>query len=76
VQDYSKDKNAEGIKWTLIALLSGGVASMSPNPLIKLVASLIAVASGTNAVNCYKSSAQIAYQQLLISKEQYRLPPA
>lgn len=78
--DYSKgenkDKSAEGNMWTLITLIFGGVAAISPHPFIKLVASLVAIASGTNAVSCYKSSAQSAYQQLATPEEHYRLPPA
>lgn len=78
--DYSKgenkDKSAEGNKWALITLLCGGVATIIPHPAIKLAALLVAIASGTNAVNCYKSSARIAYQQLATPEEHYQLPPA
>ena len=70
-----KDKSVEGTKWTVISLISGGLATISPHPLIKLVALFVAIASGTNAVNCYKSSAKTAYQRLPIPKKQYRLPP-
>ncbi len=78
--DYSKGENknktAEGIKWTLITSFFGAIATISPHPAIKLVALLAAIASGTNAVNCYKSSAQTAYQQLATPEEHYQLPPA
>ncbi len=72
----NKDQIAEGIKWTLITLFSGGVASISPHPGIKLVALVAAAISGTNAVNCYKVGAQIAHQQIATSRVKYQLPPA
>lgn len=67
-----EDKAWEGISWTIITLLSGIAVGVSSHPIPKLIGSLIAIGTGTKAVDCFQSSARIAYQQLTAPKEYHQ----
>lgn len=68
-----EDKSIQGIAWTVITLISGVAVAMSQRPVSKLIASLFAIGAGTKAVDCFWSSAEVAYQKLTVSKGYHQL---
>ena len=54
-----EDKTREGIGRAIIAVLSSIAAAVSPHPVPKLAASLIAIETGTKAIDCFRSSARV-----------------
>lgn len=64
----------EGVEWAIVTLLFGIGAAESPHPFAKLLCSLGAIHAGTKAVDCFSSSAEIAYEQLAAPRECHPLP--
>jgi len=63
------DESAKkGLGWTLLALLFGCTAAFSPNPVVKFLAASGAVATTTQAVRCFQTTARESYAQLVESK--------
>jgi len=69
-----EDKSREGVGWAIATLLLGIGAAASPRPLPKLLCSLAAIGAGTKAVDCFSSSANVAYQQLTARQGHRQLP--
>lgn len=74
MRDKSRDKSREGVGWAIVTLLFGIGAAESPHPLAKLLCSLGAIRAGTKTVDCFSSSAEIAYEQLAAPREYHPLP--
>lgn len=68
------DASREGVGWAIATLLFGIGATASRHPLPKLFCSLGAIGAGTKAVDCFSSTANAAYQQLIAPKEHRQLP--
>lgn len=69
-----EDKSREGVGWGIATVLFGIGAVVSPHPLARLLCSLGAIGTGTKVVDCFSSSAQVAYQQLAAPGEYRQLP--
>jgi len=69
------DKTKEGLGWIAGTAVLGSLAVVTQNPLAKLVLLLGAVATGSKAVDCFRTAVLNTYQELQCSK-QPELPPA
>jgi len=69
------DKTKEGLGWTAGTAALGFFAVVTQNPLLKLVLLLGTVATGSKAVDCFRTATLDTIKELQCSRHP-ELPPA